>query len=76
MDINDKEMLYIDAKTKLEIINTKIKELSETLDILGYEYEMNLETIDYSTIKNKKTYIQLNVTLKKDLPSCVVNDYE
>lgn len=76
MDINDKEMLYIDVKTKLEIINTKIKELSETLDILGYEYEMNLETIDYSTTKNKKTYIQLNVTLKKDLPSYEVREYE
>lgn len=76
MDINDKEMLYIDAKTKLEIINTKIKELNETLDTLGYEYEMNLETIDYSTIEKKKTYIQLNVTLKKDLPNCVVKEYE
>lgn len=76
MDINDKEMLYIDAKTKLEIINTKIKELGETLDTLGYEYEMNLETIDYSTIEKKKTYIQLNVTLKQDLPSCVVREYE
>lgn len=76
MDINDKEMLYIDAKTKLEIINIKIKELIETLDTIGYEYEMNLETIDYSTIEKKKTYIQLNVTLKKGLPSCAVREYE
>lgn len=69
--MNEKDSLKL-AKDLLNDINEKIRRLSNVLDRLNSEYELNLENIDYSIIGSKKTYVQLNVTLKQDLPSCVV----
>ncbi|MCI9434760.1 MAG: hypothetical protein HFI86_05780 [Bacilli bacterium] len=66
--MNEKDSLKL-AKDLLNDINEKIRRLSNILDRIEGEYEFNLETIDYSTIGSKKTYAQLNVTLKQDLPS-------
>ena len=66
--MNEKNSLKL-AKDLLNDINEKIRRLSNALDRTEGEYEFNLETIDYSTIGSKKTYIQLNVTLKQDLPN-------
>ena len=66
--MNEKDSLKL-AKDLLNDINEKIRRLSNVLDRTEGEYEFNLETIDYSTIGSKKTYIQLNVTLKQDLPN-------
>lgn len=69
--MNEKDSLKL-AKDLLNDINEKIRRLSNVLDRIEGEYEFNLETIDYSTIGSKKTYVQLNVTLKRDLPNCEV----
>lgn len=69
--MNEKDSLKL-AKDLLNDINEKIRRLSNILDRADSEYELNLETIDYSTIGSKKTYIQLNVTLKQDLHNCEV----
>lgn len=69
--MNEKDSLKL-AKDLLKDINEKIRRLSNILDRIDSEYELNLETIDYSNIGSKKTYIQLNVTLKQDLPNCGV----
>lgn len=73
--MNEKDSLKL-AKDLLNDINEKIRRLSNVLDRVDSEYELNLETIDYSTIGSKKTYIQLNVTLKQDLPIYAVKEYE
>lgn len=65
MDEND---LLKMAKDLFNDINEQIRKLSEVLDRTGYEYDFNLETIDYSIVGSKKKYTKLNVTLKQDLP--------
>ncbi|MCX4255127.1 MAG: hypothetical protein OSJ63_07710 [Bacilli bacterium] len=60
------------AKDKLKHINEEIRELSNVLDRTGYEYEIDLEIIDYSTTGDKKIHNKLNVVLKQNLPDCVV----
>lgn len=60
------------AKDKLKHINEEIRELSNVLNRTGYEYEMDLEIVNYSTTSNKNTYSKLNVILKQNLPDCEV----
>ena len=73
--MNEKDSLKL-AKDLLNDINEKIRRLSNILDRVDSESELNLETIDYSAIGSKTTYIQLNVTLKQDLPIYAVKEYE
>lgn len=73
--MNEKDSLKL-AKDLLNDINEKIRRLSNILDRIDVEYELDLETIDYSTIGSKKAYVQLNVTLKRDLPNCEMKEYE
>ena len=75
LKMSEKDSLKL-AKDLLNDINEKIRRLSNVLDRTNSEYEFNLETIDYSTIGSKNTYVQLNVTLKQNLPSCAVKNYE
>lgn len=65
--MNDKDLLKM-AKDLFNDINEQIRKLSEVLDRTGYEYDFNLETIDYSICRKQKKYTKLNVTLKQDLP--------
>lgn len=60
------------AKDLLKNINEEIIRLSNVLNRIGYEYEMDLEIVDYSTTSNKNIYSKLNVILKQNLPDCEV----
>ena len=67
--VSKEESLKI-AKDKLNYINEEIKELGNILDKIGYEYKLFLETIDVSTIENKKSYSRLSVFLDLTEEKC------
>ncbi len=68
----DKDSLRL-AKDLLNDINEKIKRISNILDKVKVDYELDLETIDYSVIGDIKRITQLNVIIKQDLPNFVAN---
>lgn len=68
----DKDSLRL-AKDLLNDINEKIKRISNILDKAKVDYELDLETIDYSVIGDIKRITQLNVIIKQDLPNFVAN---
>lgn len=68
--MNKEELLRHKAEKTLEIINKGISELNNIMEgftNIGYEYEMELENIDCSTLELKKQCYKLSVILTKNI---------
>lgn len=74
MDSNERRMLMVEAKDRLRRINIEIKELLNTLNILGFDSKVELKKIDYSTIQEKNNYVELDVFLEKSINSFLEKD--
>ena len=74
MDSNERRMLMVEAKDRLRRINIEIKELLNTLNILGFDSKVELKKIDYSTIQEKNNYVELDIFLEKNINDFLEKD--
>lgn len=76
--MNKEELLMNNAKETLEIINNNIKKLNSIMEEIthyGYKYDLELESIDCSTIISIKKLYKLNAILTKDFTSNYYGEY-
>ncbi len=74
MDSNERRMLMVEAKDRLNRINDEIRKLLNTLNMLGFDTKVKLKKIDYSTIQEKNNYVELDVFLEKNIRSFLENE--
>lgn len=70
IEMNKEELLMCNARETLEIANKCIQKLDDILNqisFLGYKCELDLETIDSSTLDSNNQHHKLNAILMKDL---------
>lgn len=68
--MNDENYLMTNARDTLDTINkyiAKLNNIMEELVKIGYNYEMELENIDCSSIELKKQIYELKVILTKEI---------